>query len=496
MLNWTVQKFFRRRPSPGPIVQGEAASEFLSPEKTLCSLRWTYPVINLHRSEVRACCRSKSRIIDGEELKREGINTFLNSAYERSVRRDLLRGVRHDDCSSCWAMEDAGMRGPRTGAETVLPFIQEPAAETHDSAYWRKFVDRVDQNPQWQVSHAPKMLEIMIDNLCDLKCVYCSHHYSSRWAAERIEFGEITPEQMQREFPQPSAQFEKLFWQWAGGDAMNTLEYINFLGGEPLINPKFYQALDRLEAAVPKHEKKRITLAVVTNLNSSEEALRKALDRLEALTSRFWIDFNISNESVGAKAEYIRYGLKYERWLRNLNLVAEATARNHDIMVSLQIANNSMNATSLEDFLRMAKTVCDTHGKPLRLKLNMVNFPDFMSPMILTPEFAEPIQRAADYARSVARDPSVPQNIGQGEWDYFADFAAGIAQSIRQGAGDSRTSQVARRRFYEFIKTNDARRKSDFLSTFPEYAAFYELCAQPQVAPENPSQVETVFASP
>ena len=114
------------------------------------------------------------------------------------------------------------------------------------------------------------------------------------------------------------------------------------------------------------------------------------------------------------------------------------------------------------------------HNKPVALKHNIISFPDWQSPFILTPDFADYIDECIDYMK-VRTDimPVVSDYFGR--WDQYIIFLETLSNSIRTGTGD-KTKE--RKKFVEWFKTYDHRRNINLLETFPEYENFYKMCEQ------------------
>ncbi len=444
----------------------------LSPEKSLCENKWSYPVVHLPRGEFRFCCRAKGRRISEEELQREGKNVFLNSEYEKERRLEMLTGVRHGDCAVCWRLEDKGQKSPRIHYDD---FPQKQGWQKKmPLGEWEQLAREAPQTAEWQESKRPQIVEIMLSNICDMKCVYCSHHYSSRWGQELVEFGEIQQNRMAEEFPKPEPSFEPLFWEAMEKDIAPNAYYFNILGGEPLINDKLYVLMDKLYEITRRHGRMHMNLTVVTNLNCSEQQLDRFIEKYRSYKGWFLFDFNISMESFGPRSEYIRHGLNWERWLANFEKILEA--RLSPFSISMQMATNALSITSLKDLLVLVKSLVDKYDQPIRLRQNLVSDPAHLCPYILTPDFASYLDESITYLRTVQDDMRRFNFFEWGRWDFYADFLQSIRDSIANGQADNES----RRRFYDFIQTNDSRRKLDFLSVFPEYAQFYGLCMTSQ----------------
>ena len=189
------------------------------PMNTVCDLKWNYPIFNMDRGEFRSCCRTPSNKVTEEDLQTIGIDAFSNSDREKLGRLALIKGIRDKDCQSCWNLEDRGVKSPRHTTERFNWFLQQknlipknkPFKEEELTEYLAS-VEGLDHPAL--TSTSPYMLEISLGNTCDLKCMYCSHHYSTQWATERIKYGEITQEQYDREFPKAAPSFDAKFWEW------------------------------------------------------------------------------------------------------------------------------------------------------------------------------------------------------------------------------------------------------------------------------------------
>ncbi len=217
------------------------------------------------------------------------------------------------------------------------------------------------------------MVEIMLSSICDMKCVYCNHHYSSRWAKELLEFGEVTPELMAQQIPKPAPSYESVFWRTFESDVLPRVWYINLLGGEPLINDSLYGFLDLTYAKLRSLDRRGVHLNLVTNLNCSEERLQKFIIEYSKLSDYMYLDLNVSMEAYGARAEYIRYGLNWERWLKNLHTIIKAKIPNFKI--SMQMAHNTLSATSHLELLRLVAALSDDYDQPIQLRQAMVSSP-------------------------------------------------------------------------------------------------------------------------
>jgi len=429
----------------------------------------------MDRGEFRSCCRTPAVKISEEELNL-GIDAFLNSPEQKQSRLALLKGERHPDCQSCWNLEDAGTTSPRHGPEKFWDHLTRQGHVNKLAAYNKpqllELLSHATAESALLESYTPYMVEINIGSTCDMKCMYCTHHYSTQWAAERIKYGEITQSQYDTEFPKAPPNFDEKFWEWFNSIGRFNVTRLGVIGGEPLIMPEFYTFVDKLitsMAQIPERKQKMV-LWLVTNMNTPSAYLEKFLKYLPKLTEIFDVEVLVSMESVGKKAEYIRNGVNWNRFTGNLDklLSRKELKFNFGFILSL----NALNITSLQDFIIFTEQLYHLYGRPVGLKQNIISFPDWETPTILTPDFAEYLDKCILYMRDRADSmPLVPDKLAC--WAQYATFLETIATSIRSNISD-RTA--IRKKFAEWFDTYDIRRKTNLVETFPEYTEFYNLC--------------------
>jgi pyruvate-formate lyase-activating enzyme len=451
----------------------------VDPLQTICDLKWNYPIFNMDRGEFRSCCRTPPRQVKQEELDANGINAFLNSDHQIQSRLDLIQGLRHKDCQSCWNLEDRGMASPRHDAPKFWDHLQRRKLIDQSLEYSEDTLKLELSNityfdhPALKSRH-PYMLEISLGNTCDMKCMYCSHHYSTQWGTERIKWGEITQEQYDNEFPKAPAGFDDAFWKWFDTVKLY-LGRLGIIGGEPLIMPEFYTFVDKLIAStaqVRNVRKEKMKFWIVTNMNTPPNYLEKFFKYLPKMTEVFDVEILVSMESVGKRAEYIRNGVHWDKFINNIDKLLSRKDLNFEFGFILSL--NVLNVSNLREFIEFAENLYFMHNKPVALKHNIISFPDWQSPFILTPDFADYIDECIDYMK-VRTDimPVVSDYFGR--WDQYIIFLETLSNSIRTGTGD-KTKE--RKKFVEWFNTYDHRRNTNLLETFPEYENFYKMCEQ------------------
>ena len=447
------------------------------PLDTICDLKWNYPIFNMERGEFRSCCRTPSRPVNPTELETKGVNAFLNSDSQISSRLALIQGRRHDDCRSCWNLEDSNMTSPRHSPQKFWEHLYK-RKQIDQSLEYSKETLKIElgkinslDHPSLQSKH-PYMLEISLGNTCDMKCMYCSHHYSTQWATERIKWGEITQEQYDNEFPKAPEKFDETFWKWFDTVKLH-LGRLGIIGGEPLIMPEFYVFVEKLITAIEpiKHlRKEKMTFWIVTNMNTPPNYLEKLIKFMPKLTEIFNVEMLVSLEATGKRAEYIRNGLHWDRFVGNLDKVLSNKELKFDF--GFILSTNALNIASIKEFIQFTEELYHKHDRPVALKHNIISFPDWQSPFILTPNFADYLDDCVAYMKTKVDVMPVTSDYF-GRWDQYIIFLENLASSIRNGNPDN---VRLRKAFAHWFDTYDHRRRLNLIETFPEYVEFYNLC--------------------
>lgn len=464
----------------------------VGPDKVMCRFKWDYPIVNMMSGHIRGCCRTPKQVLTEEQLARYGKNAIMNLPYERERRLEKLRGVTHADCQSCLHLESQGASAPRTGTENfMLDYWNRREPFSEPKAKWKEKFQAIlareltIDSPE-VYSHHPSMLEIVLGNICDLKCTYCSAHYSTQWAKELIDYGEMSKETYNHEFPDAPESLNKVFWEWFYDEARYSLKRINFLGGEPTYIPKFYTFLDQLILAYKDLDQKLswpVELGVITNLNCTEPTLNKFTDRFTALTEQFSLRIEPSMEALGTRAEYIRQNLSWETFERNIHTILQFAKLNNyqqkQFILSFQMALNTFSISSLPGFIKWVQSLIDQYDISIGLAPNLVSFPRHHNPTILTPDFASYIKESLEFIKvhEEKNDRTLQNSYWPSSWrSYRLYHLSQLYESMLKESKDDflLTSRI---HFYNFVETIKHRRQKDFLDFFPEYRNFYELCA-------------------
>jgi hypothetical protein len=460
-----------------PIVSVEGTTD---PLNTVCDLKWNYPIFNMQRGEFRSCCRTPSNKISEEELVTLGVDAFSNHPRELRERLDLVQGRRTKACQSCWNLEDSGINSPRHSTEQFNWFMKKQKVIEQGVDYsetmLRESLLTINSTDHVALrSKSPYMLEVNLGNTCDMKCMYCNHHYSTQWGAELIKHGDITQQQYDREFPKAPSSFDPKFWEWFNKTGRLTLNRVGVIGGEPLIMPEFYTFIEKIIQSIKpiqKIRKEKMTFWIVTNLNTPPKYLKKFLDYLPVLDEYFNVEILVSMESTGKRAEYIRNGLDWNKFEKNM----DSLLSNRDLKFDFGFISsiNALTIATTKEFVQWTEELYHRYGRPVSLKQNIISFPMWQKPLVLTPDFAKYIDDCIEYMETRVNDMPVVNDV-HARWDSYIVFLRNLADSLRNNTKDE---TVDRKKFAEWFDTFDQRRQLNLVETFPEYREFYETCKQ------------------
>jgi len=273
--------------------------------ETACQLKWTWSTIHLYTGETNSCHRVNETKIDPEQFDR-----FHNTEKKLNDRELMLQGQWPEGgCEYCANIERAGGKSDRQ-FQIEIPNLVPP---------------ELDSNPI-AVDVTPRIVEVYLDNVCNMSCIYCEDKFSSRIQQENLKYGEFKRDTL--EIKNTSTKIDKFesmsskFWAWMETN-YSTLRRLHVLGGEPFFQSQFEMCLLFLE----QHSNPELEFNVVSNLKVSRHKLESFLERIKLLLKQRRIkrfDLTCSIDCWGSEQEYIRHGINMQEWKSNFEyLVAQ-----------------------------------------------------------------------------------------------------------------------------------------------------------------------------
>lgn len=169
-------------------------------------------------------------------------------------------------------------------------------------------------------------LELSFDRTCNLACSYCCPAISSSWARDirnkgpyiglttdnRNHYVGTADENIQHK-PNESNPYADAFFKWWEDSLHSSLRTLRLTGGEPMMSGETWKLFDWL-----KHNryKTNVAIHITTNLSYSDEIMSRFLDTIQ--DAGITVEIYTSGETLNEKAEYIRDGLEWAQWIKNI----------------------------------------------------------------------------------------------------------------------------------------------------------------------------------
>ena len=317
-----------------------------------CAAAWTALYLDTDGT-VDFCCIGKNKL---GNIRDSSVEEILQSDRVRQIRQQMLRNEPVAGCESCWRQT----RDHRLQKFFNTKYIeQQPIASVHtpDSALDDSFYnnDRASRI---------KYLDLRWNNTCNFACIYCGEKYSSFWA-EQSQKSAISVRQIEK----PDRSHKRAVFDFLD-QAIETVDWIYFAGGEPLAIKENVEILDILYENNPD-----CVLQINTNLSLLEN--NPVFERLKKFSNVRWM---ISGEAMGSMFEYVRWPGQWSTFGKNLEIISTLRDQGHEITFNLVAMN--INHLSIWDYLDYLLAL-DLVSKSTDINLNIYNSRDDSQPFAI-----------------------------------------------------------------------------------------------------------------
>lgn len=366
----------------------------------------------------------------------------------------MQTGQRPSGCEYCWKIEDMGRDAvsDRVYKSRIYPI--QAIKDARDTP--------ADQDVNLRT------LEISFDRTCQFACSYCNPAFSTSWvrdirtngayqnlvsdgrnhfthahdASQLYQLGETNP-------------YVEAFFAWWESDLHRTLQELRITGGEPLMSGYTWRLIDWFRA---NQGRSSTRLAINSNLGMSTERVTEFLERVSDIPH---LEIYTSNEAVGAQAEYIRDGLDWEQWVRNVHLVlAQPNVRALHSMCTI----NALCLDSLPKYLTMLMGLKQVYGRErVSFTLNILRFPSFQSPLVLPRDLKETYRRNLEAWLEFNRENPLLHEHEIRHLQRLVDYL----DVVKTPHSESFDMPRLHNDFREFYRQYDQRRGKNFIEVFP-----------------------------
>ena len=452
-------------------IHGQTKKKLDSVGCGFCLAKWTQVTIHLDKGLTHSCHHPSPHKIPLNELKRNP-SALHNTSFKKQKRKEMLEGKRPEECNYCWNVED----NSDSFSDRVFK-----SAEPWSEDQFDKIV-----NTHWRKDYNPRYVEVSFSNTCNFKCAYCGPQYSSKWVEEIEKFGGYPTEYNFNEIETMKAggvmpykhseenPYVEAFWEW-WPDLYKDLHTFRITGGEPLLSKDTFKVLEYIQENWEQNP--NISLAINTNLGVPDALIDKLINIVKDLTEnnkvRELIIFT-SVEAVGRQAEYVRYGLDYNKFWNNIEKILSTSSK---VTVNIMAAFNALSVFTYDELIDKVYQLKKKYHNDQRywkecllLDTSYVRWPSFLSVKILEEEHKELIFESAKKAMYYGMKDTPMNTHG------FSDIQIQkIKRTYDYAKSKSINYDVEKHRsdFIKFVDEYDKRRGTNFIEAFPEMKDFY-----------------------
>ena len=304
-----------------------------------CYSPWTNIDID-PQGNITPCCKFQKQYYDQQfNIQAHSLSEYSNSELVNDIKQEFEQGRWPIGCERCRIEELNGIESKRQ----------------LDYTRWKDYYDSYDLTNSKFITTS-----IAFGNTCNLKCITCGPHSSSRWQKEYYDlYGKDIPH-----FKFYKQNFVKDFIAQAPN-----IVHLDIPGGEPFLSGVDEQ-LELLQHYTDVGQAHNITLHYTTNANVFPD------DRWWKLWENFKeVDLQISIDGIGARYEYIRYPGNWSVLIKNVDRYLQHQLTNLRLSVSHTVS--AYNIYYLDEFFSW----CESVGLP-RPWVGRVHRPDYMRPTV------------------------------------------------------------------------------------------------------------------
>lgn len=340
-----------------------------------------------------------------------------------ALRTSFLNNEKNKICNRCWGQEDNGNPSLRKR------LLTDSAIKRFNKGELLPFVESGHKD-------GPRQINIMVSNICNLKCRICRSEVSfiygpeGRYYKEKYNVSSIYEPVRKKAMSLSNENIDQIF------NLGKNLERIEFYGGEPLLD---IPTLSLLQKLIDSGQSKNITLFYNTNCMVTPTPQQYQLwDQFKS------IEFNFSIDDIQERFAYNRHPGVWTEALANIESI-----RSHDWSIPTKFLAictvSNLNIFYLPELLDTVEQL----GLPYFL--NNVYGPEYYDigylPMAVKQKVIEKLKTYKDLSRIqfLINMLAAPENLQN--WEQF--------------------------KFW--VRAKDEYRKENFAQTYPE---FYNICKE------------------
>lgn len=414
---------------------------------SFCAAKWYNATIWLGNGRTASCHLPPAHSIPLDSIE-SNPSALHNTEYKKEKRKEMLEGVRCEECAYCWTVED----------KRDTDVFSDRAYKSH--IYSEEDINLLKEIGLTDVD--PKTLEISFDNLCNLSCSYCNAEFSSTWAADIKEHGLYptvnTPgggtfrnageHAMPFGIKNEHNPYVDAFFKWFHASLKRNLVELRVTGGEPSRSPWFWKLLEECDNT-------QFDFAVNSNLIMDQQRLTKLIDSSKKFKK---FDLYTSCESVGEHAAFVRSGLDYDLWKRNLVQFASSGSYR---MIHIMMTISALSLWTVTEFMTDILELRKQFPHQFHMSVNLLRYPSFQNVNIL------PTEIKLAQASKINTWLDTATGLGSFERNQIERLVTYL-RTVDRSYEDTDSQESKTQDFVAFTKEYAVRRNKDISTAFPK----------------------------
>lgn len=289
---------------------------------------------------VKPCCRART---DNENV--ETISEIEDSILLKEIKDSFARNKQHPACYECWNNEKLNLPSKRLNASSKL----NTACGIED----------------W---------DIRPDNTCNLKCIMCDPHQSSKWIEDIDIYNKIFGHKLSKK----NISAPEINWDYIKQNTINRAKRIYIAGGEPFYMKNALEFLKKLSEY--EWNRKHTFIDIQTNGVSFNDKSLEILNRFDLQHIGFSID---GWEQVN---EIIRFPTVWDELYSNFTYFEKKYSNNKKTIS----VNTTISALNLPNIPKLLENI------DVRIHLQELYNPQILHINSLTPDVIESVNKSTE----------------------------------------------------------------------------------------------------
>lgn len=368
--------------------------------RTFCVLPWIH-VATRPNGDARLCCGSNASqatkgIMDAGLVKKEdgypanfgkeSLQSAWNNSYMRSARVAMLESKIPASCNKCFEEEASGIVSKR---------IWETYYWNNEGLDFTQLVS--DTAADGTVPTTIRYLDLRLGHTCNLKCIMCTPHDSSRWTQDYDELvSSVKSPIILQQINWDKQSFDNHWYEkpelWEEiFDQIPNIQQLYFAGGEPLMIKEHKRFLEEI---IRRGHAANITVRYNSNGVLVDDSIIDIWSKFKEVRFAFSID------ALYERNHYIRYPVSWEDTVAALEKLDNTP---DNIKVGIACAVQIFNIKHIIDFAKwkIKKNfkkinlfeVFDIQAGGGLLNMHMLYIPTFLSARVLPQEDKKRLRR-------------------------------------------------------------------------------------------------------